>query len=54
MVGNVVLWWRWWWLVLRDVVVWQRWRVGIELVLHLIERSLLPLILLAKDVDAIL
>jgi hypothetical protein len=36
-----------------EVMVWRR-RVGIGLVLHLIERRLLPLFLLAKDVNIVL
>jgi hypothetical protein len=32
----------------------RRWRVGIELMLHLIEQRVLPLLLLVKDVDAVL
>jgi hypothetical protein len=52
-VGNVVLWQRFWWLLMmRDVVEWRRWRVGFGLMLHLIERRLLPLFLLMEDVDA--
>jgi hypothetical protein len=39
--------------MVRDVVVWQRWRVGIDMMLHLVERRLLPLFLLAKDVNAV-
>jgi hypothetical protein len=54
-VGNVVLWCKWWWwLMIRDVVVWRRWWVGVRLMLHLIEQRLLPLFLLTKDVDALL
>jgi hypothetical protein len=53
-VGNVTLWRRWWQLMMRDVVVWWRWRVGIDWMLHLIERRLLPLFLLAKDVGTVL
>jgi hypothetical protein len=30
------------------------WRVGVELMLHLIERRFLPLFLLAKDIDGVL
>jgi hypothetical protein len=39
--------------MVRDVVVWQRWRVGIDMMLHLVERRLLPLFLLEKDVNAV-
>jgi hypothetical protein len=39
---------------MRDVVVWRRWRVGIDGMLHLIERRLLPLFLLVKDGDVVL
>jgi hypothetical protein len=53
-VGNVVLWRRWWLLMMRYVVVWQKWRVGVRLMLCLIERRLLPMLLLATDVDVVL
>jgi hypothetical protein len=52
-VGNVILWWRWW-LIMRDVVVWWRWRVGVDGMQHLIKQGLLPLLLLVKDVDVVL
>jgi hypothetical protein len=53
-VRNVILWQRWWRLIMRDVVMWRKWRVGIDGMLHLIERRLLPRFLLAKDVDVVL
>jgi hypothetical protein len=53
-VENVILWQRWWRLMRRDVVVWRRWRVDIDRMLHLIERGLLLLFLLAKDIDDVL
>jgi hypothetical protein len=34
--------------------LWRRWRVGIDGMLHLIEQRLLPLFLLAKEVNVIL
>jgi hypothetical protein len=40
--------------MMRDVVVWRRWRVGVDMMLYLIERRLLPLFVLAKDVDIVL
>jgi hypothetical protein len=40
--------------MMRDVVVWRRWRVGVDRMLHLIQRRLLPLFLPVKDVDDIL
>jgi hypothetical protein len=39
---------------MRDVVVWWRWRVGVDGMLHLIKWRILPLFLLAKDVDVVL
>jgi hypothetical protein len=39
---------------MRDVVVWRRWRVGVDGMLHLFERRLLPLFLLVKDVNVVL
>jgi hypothetical protein len=39
---------------MRDAVVWWRWRVDIDGMLHLIERRLLPLFLLVKGVDVVL
>jgi hypothetical protein len=55
LVGNLVVWWRWWRLV-ENLVVWRRWQwwIGVELMLHLFEWRLLPLHLLAKDVDGVL
>jgi hypothetical protein len=53
-IGNVILWRIWWRLMVRDVVVWWRWRVGIDMMMHLVEWRLLPLFLLAKDVNAVL
>jgi hypothetical protein len=51
-IGDVVIWWRW----RGNVVVWQRWRgnVGVEVLLPLIRRWVLPLLLLVKDVNGIL
>jgi hypothetical protein len=55
-----------WWLMIRDVVEWRRWWrdmgvwwiwwgwVGVGLMLPLAQRRLLPLLLLAKDVNVIL
>jgi hypothetical protein len=40
--------------MMRDVVVWRRWRVGVGMMLYLIERRLMPLFLLAKDIDVVL
>jgi hypothetical protein len=40
--------------MMRDVVVWRRWRVGIDMMLFLVRRRLLPLFLLVKDIDTIL
>jgi predicted CDP-diglyceride synthetase/phosphatidate cytidylyltransferase len=40
---------RWW----RDMVVWWKW-VGVGLMLPLAQKRLLPLLLLANDVDGIL
>jgi hypothetical protein len=53
---EVVMRWRWWWKVVENLVVQQRWwrMVGVGLVLHVVERSFLPLLLLVKDVDAVL
>jgi hypothetical protein len=55
MVDLVVLWrWRWRWRMMVDLVVLRRWwRVGVGLVLYLIERGLLPLFLLVKDIDIV-
>jgi hypothetical protein len=49
--GDVVEWWRWW----RDTIVWQRWWrwAGVGLMLCLTQRRILPLLLLAKDVDGV-
>jgi hypothetical protein len=52
-VRNVIMWQRWWQLIMRDAVVWRRWMVGIDGMLHLFEWRLLPLFLLAKDIDGV-
>jgi hypothetical protein len=46
MMGDAVERWRW----QRDVIVWQRWwtRVGVELMLPVAHRQLLPLLLLRR------
>jgi hypothetical protein len=53
-VERIDLWWRCWWLIVRDVLVWQRWWVGIAGMLHMIKQRFLPLFLLARDVDDVL
>jgi hypothetical protein len=53
-IGNVILRQRWRRLIMRDVVVRLRRRVGVDTMLHLFEQRLLPLFLLAKDVDVVL
>jgi hypothetical protein len=40
--------------VVGDVVLWRRWWIGVRLMLHMIERRLLPLFLPVKDVDGVL
>jgi hypothetical protein len=40
--------------MLRDLVVWRGWWIGVRLMMCLIEWRLLPLLLLAKDVDTVL
>jgi hypothetical protein len=52
MIRDVVEWRRWW----RDMGVWWIWWgwVGVGLMLPLAQRRLLPLLLLAKDVNVIL
>jgi hypothetical protein len=37
-------------VVVGDVVLWRRWWIGVRLMLHMIERRLLPLFLPVKDV----
>jgi hypothetical protein len=49
MIWDVFEWWRWW----RDIIVWWRW-VGARLMLPFVPRRLLPLLLLAKDIDCIM
>jgi hypothetical protein len=51
-VEDIIMWRRWW---LRNVVVWwwQRW-VGIERIVHLIERRFLSLFLLTENVNGVL
>jgi hypothetical protein len=56
--------WRWWWLVIRDVVewlrwwrdmgVWWRWWVWVDVVLMLPLTQCRLLLLLMKDVNGIL
>jgi hypothetical protein len=55
LVGDLVLWGRWW-RMMRNLVIWRRWWrwIGVELMMHLLKQRLLPLLLLAKDVDGVL
>jgi hypothetical protein len=52
---NFIHWW-WWVLGMSYLDMWQRWRgwVGVILVVQLLERRLLPLLLLANDLDGVL
>jgi hypothetical protein len=52
---NFIHWW-WWVLGMWYFNMWQRWRrwIGVILVMQLLERRLLPLLLLANDLDGVL
>jgi hypothetical protein len=51
-VEEMVVWWGWWrWLVGYLIM---RWWWGVGLIMDMIERGLLSLLLLAKDIDSIL
>jgi hypothetical protein len=51
--GDVIIWLQRWW---GNVIVWQRWWwwAGIEVLLPLIRQRVLPLLLLAEDVNGVL
>jgi hypothetical protein len=49
MMGDVIEGWMWW----RNVIIGWR-RVVVELTLPLAQRRVLPLLVLAKDVDCVL
>jgi hypothetical protein len=55
-VEEMVMRWRWWWCLVRNLVKRRRWWriVGVGLLLHVVDRSFLPLLLLVKDIHGVL
>jgi hypothetical protein len=50
---SFLCWW-WWVLSLWDLEMWRGWEVEVVLVVRLLERRLLPLLLLAENLDVVL